>query len=153
MQEIPIPTLLVPRGPPSLLWYVRKGRTETSLSDPHFRSGPMIPPREVYPHAGSTLMDVCLHSFSSHLVVLTGIAALPTVYYFLQSTVIYIGGDPDAFTSRYPSPTTRVVSLGFLPCQLFADSFPRRSSSFISELFDLASALSTNLHTRHLIRP
>ena len=111
----------------------------------------MIPLPDVCPHAGSILMDVCLQSFNSYLIVLTGIAALPTIVSLIQSTVLYLTGDPDAFTSKYPAPTNRIVSLTSLPSRLFTDSFPRRSSSSMPELFDLVSALGTNLNTHHQI--
>lgn len=97
-----------------------RGRVKPAFSDHDLRSGTMIPPLGFYPHTGSTLMDVCLHSFSSSRVVLISIPAIPTIQYFLQSNVIYIGGDSDAFHSRYPAPVTRVVSRGLYlaRCQL-----------------------------------
>ena len=116
-----------------------KGQVKLAFSDPHLRSGPMIPPPGFYPHTGSTLMDVCLRSFSSSSVVLISILAIPTVQYFLQSNVIYIGGDSDAFHSRYPAPVTRIVSLRSLSCHVLTNTPPRRWSSSNSH-FPLNSA-------------
>jgi hypothetical protein len=98
-----------------------KGRTKPAFSDTHLHSGPTTLPLGFYPHTGSTLMDVCLHPFSSSLAILISIPALPAVEYFLQSNLIYIGGDADAFHARYPAPVTPIVSLESLPCYALAN--------------------------------
>lgn len=123
---------------------MHKGRVKSTFFDPHLRSGPMNLLLDYCPRARSTLMDVCLHSFSSSLVILISIPALPAVDYFLQSNLIYIGDDAGAFGSKYPAPVTRVVSLGSLTCYALADLFPRRSNSSNSELLNLASAMDTD---------
>jgi len=111
---------------------VYNGRFKASLSDPHLHSGPLIPPPEFYPHAGSILMDVRLQS--SHLFsdVLISVLAIPAVEYFVQSTAIYIGGDMEAFHSRYPAPVIPVVSLPLLSRYSSTNPFPRCSVSFRS---------------------
>ena len=89
----------------------------------------MILPLDVYPHAGPTLMNVCLQSLISSSVVLISTPASPDVQYFLQNNLIYIGGDAGAFGAKYPALVTPIVSLGSLSCYSFANLFIRFSSS------------------------
>lgn len=122
-----------------------KGRVEPVFSDHDPRSGLMIPPPRFYPHIGSTLMDVCLRSFSSSSVVLISTPAVPNTDYFLQSKLIHVTGDINSFHARHPPPITLVVSIGSLSCYMLADLFPRGSSSSNNnELPRLAPAMDTD---------
>ena len=66
-------------------------------------------------------------------------SASPTEQFFTQSTGLYVGGNADAFHSRFPAPVTLIVSLAPRPpLNVLTDSFCRRSSSSLSELVRVA---------------
>ena len=71
----------------------------------------MIPPPNVYPHSGLTLIKVRFQSFCFSSIILIGVPATPESDFFVQNTAIFTGGDEAAFNARFPAPTTLVVGL------------------------------------------
>lgn len=77
---------------------------------------------------------MCVFSYSVPPIILMNFPASPAVKNFLQSNVLYFGGDSDAFHSRYPAPVIPIVSMKFSSCYTFTDSFSRPLSSSNSRL-------------------
>ena len=72
------------------------------------------------------------------VIILICPSAPPTEQFFTQSFGLYVGGDQNAFHTRYPAPVTPIVSPVFLSCDPFVDPSHRPSSSFLSEFVRLA---------------
>lgn len=85
------------------------------FSNLDLHSGPFIPPMELYPHTGSTLMDVRPQlSLRFSAVILIMIPALPAIKSFTDSDGgLYVAGDMNAYKNQYKSTATVVVSPGF----------------------------------------